>query len=238
MKQEKPNKQPFSLEDFEKGLMLAGFIFPNSINELHEKMELDKLEKEIREHNKQIYFKRIVLGAKIVSDLYEHSTFGRIKFQKLMFLCEHAANLNTLTRYAKQAAGPFDNKFMHSIEIEFESRRWFEIVKLTEGKITRTKYIPLEKVLQYESYYRNYFSEYSSRITYIIDLFKPLKTDTTEIAATLLACYLEIDKDEQALETRLFEKFYAWSKEKNRFDLALVKNIWNWMKEKDLLSSI
>jgi hypothetical protein len=224
------------MKEFEKGLMLAGYILPSSIDELNEKIELEKFELQLREYNKHTYFKRIVLGAKIAEELHDHPTFGRVKFQKLMYICEYVAQLHLQDRYAKQAAGPFDNKFMHSIDEEFKVRRWFDVVKLNDGKMTRTKYLPLENISQYRSYYSAYFNEYRSNITRIIDLFKTLKTDTTEIAATLLACKLEIEiTNSNISEDKLFALFYSWSKEKNRFDIETVKRVWIWMHEKQLI---
>ena len=46
-------------------------------------------------------------------------------------------------RYAKQAAGPFDNKFMHSIEEDFTRQKWFQVNKKFENGMTVTKYVPL-----------------------------------------------------------------------------------------------
>jgi uncharacterized protein YwgA len=236
MKSTKNEPAPFSIEDFEKGLMLAGLISPSNIVELNERTALEKYEKELLEEKSKLYFKRAVLAAEIASQLYSEPTFGRIKFQKLVYLCEHAANMKLQERYSKQIAGPFDNKFMHSIEKEFKKQNWFEVQKTFEGNMKRSKYVPLSSADQYKKYYSSYFSECSSNIQYIIDLFRNLRTDFTEIAATLYACFLEIkNRNEQFSEDRLLELFYSWSDKKKRFDQKTVKQTWQWLNEKGLI---
>jgi hypothetical protein len=224
------------MEDFEKGLMLAGLISPGNVNELNERMELEKYEKDLKEQKSKVYFRRAVLAAEIVSKLHEEPTFGRIKFQKLVYLCEHIAEMDLQKRYSKFAAGPFDNKFMHGIKTEFERQKWFRIDEIFDGKMKRSKFTPLENCNKYKTYYEAYFDEIDNSIKYVIDLFRKQKTDFTEIAATLFFCFLEInEKGESFTEEKLLSIFYAWSKEKNRFDEKTVLNAWNWLKEKDLV---
>lgn len=74
-----------------------------------------------------------MLVAEIASELCKEITFGWIKFQKLVYLCEHAAHMNLESRDSKQADGPFDNKFMHSIEHEFKKQNWLAVEKV-EGR--------------------------------------------------------------------------------------------------------
>jgi hypothetical protein len=52
----------FSLEDFEKGLMLAGLVTPSTIREHEELARLEAHEKLLREKEKQTYFKRVFLA--------------------------------------------------------------------------------------------------------------------------------------------------------------------------------
>jgi hypothetical protein len=228
--------QLFSMLDFEKGLMLAGLISPSNIDELNERNEVEKYEKELHEEKAKLYFKRVVLAAEIASQLHSEPTFGRVKFQKLVYLCEHAANMNLQERYAKQTAGPFDNKFMHSIETELKKQKWFEVQKVFEGNMKRSKYVPLANSDQYKKYYDSYFSRSNYDVQYIIGLFKNLKTDFTEIVATLYACFLEIkNNNEQFSEERLLELFYSWSDKKKRFDKKTVLSAWQWMNDNSLL---
>ena len=237
MKSANKEKKTFSMEDFEKGLMLAGLISPSTIAELNERTILEQHEKNQQGQNSKIYFRRAVLAAEIASELCNERTFGRVKFQKLVYLCEHAANMNLENRYSKFAAGPFDRKFMHGIEREFKKQNWFSVEKVKDGNITRSKYVPLANASQYKKYYSNYFEHQAHHIKYIIDLFRNLKTDETEIAATLFACHLELKaKNRTADELSLLDLFYTWSEEKKRFDKTLVLSTWRWMNEKGIIA--
>jgi len=239
MKLTKIKKQTFSMEDFEEGLMLAGIITPASIDELHKKELLEEYELAVEKganKKENIFFKRVTLAAEIASQMHAEPTFGRIKFQKLIYLCEHAASMNLNDRYVKQAAGPFDNKFMHSIVTQFKKNKWFDVETKQDGKYNRSVYVPMEKAEEYKKYYNSYFKNEHEKIQYIIDLFKTAKTDTTEIVATLYACALELMSDcEKIEEADLFRKFFEWSKEKSRFSEDTVSTTWAWMQEKNII---
>ncbi len=229
-------KPLFSFSDFEKGLMLAGFIPPANDAELQERENLEVFEKQKKKTKSNLYFKRAVLAAEIASELHEEPTFGRIKFQKLVYLCEHAANMRLQDRYKKQAAGPFDNKFMHSIEQEFKKQNWFSVEKIKEANFNRSKYIMLDGCSKYKKYFDSYFGGISEQITHVITLFRKAKTDKTEIAATLFACSIELQsKGELISEEKLLKLFYAWSERKAQYDKKIVLSTWEWMKETDLI---
>ena len=222
--------EPFSMEDFEKGLMLAGYISPSSISELNERNQLEEYEKQLAKEKSNLFFKRAVLAAEIAHQLYEEPTFGRVKFQKLVYLCEHFANMNLEKRYVKQAAGPFDNKFMHSIDTQFVKNKWFKTEKVTRNSITRYFYKPLESVDNYKKYYQSYFSENDTTIQNIIELFRKENTDTCEIAATIYACLVELStKNIFVSESSLHQIFYNWSDAKKRFSTDQINSVWSLM---------
>lgn len=239
MNSTKPEKFTFSFDDFEKGLMLAGLVPPANTTDLKERDALERFEKEAKKESGKLYFKRAVLAAEIASELCAELTFGRIKFQKLVYLCEHAANMNLQHRYSKQAAGPFDNKFMHSIEQEFKKQNWFLVEKVKEGNFTRSKYTALPGYKNYKKYYDLYFGNESESISHVIDLFRKAKTDKTEISATLLACSLELrSNNELVSEKRLLKLFYDWSERKGQYEDKTVLAIWEWMKEERLVTLV
>lgn len=227
------------MEDFEKGLMLAGYLMPKSISELKERDSLEKYETELKKTSKNIYFKRVVLAAEIVSKLYEEPTLGRIKFQKLVYLCEYAADMRLEDRYSKQAAGPFDNKFMHTIEEEFKSNKWFSVLKMKDGNFTRSKYIPLENCSGYQKYYDNYFSNENNKIQFLIELFRKKSTDQTELAATVFACHRELFAKTNACSMDdLINLFYSWSEKKLRFKRDEILSSYNWLRDKGLIDDL
>lgn len=236
MKSTRTEKGNFSLEDFAKGLMLAGYLMPMSISELDEREALENHETEISAQTSNVYFKRVVLAAEIVSKLHEEPTLGRIKFQKLVYLCEHVAGMKLYERYSKQAAGPFDNKFMHSITNEFKKNKWFSIIKIESQGFSRSKYLPLENSEGYKKYYDNYFNTEHEKIQYIIELFRKTTTDFTELATTVFACFIELKtKETKVKTTKLLPLFYEWSEKKKRFTEQDVLQSLDWLGEKGLI---
>lgn len=229
------DKKTFTLEDFEKGLMLAGYLSPISEIEIAERELVKKQVNENRKRRGEIYFKRSVLAAEIVNQLKDEFTFGRIKFQKLVYLCEHVSNMGLENRYLKFAAGPFDNKFMHSIDKEFSNQKWFIKKTITSGGYRKPKYEAGEKIEQYKKYYQGYFGEYDSSIQEIINLFRFKKTDFVELIATLYHCQLELIKSKKSLKNDLIIKcFYSWAKEKERFSEEEILEGLVWMNEKGI----
>lgn len=237
MKSTNKEKARFSLEDFEKGLMLAGYLMPKSVAELNEREALDSYEQSTVLEPKNVYFKRIVLAAEIAAKLNHEPTLGRIKFQKLVYLCENAANMHLESRYQKQAAGPFDNKFMHTIAQEFQKNKWFAVEKEVCASYTRSKYVPMENADGYKKYYESYFKQEDDKIQYIIELFRKKSTDYTEIATTIFACYLELKhKKDEILWESLKKLFYDWSDKKKRFSEKEVRASFEWLQEKGLVA--
>lgn len=236
MRSTKIKKEKFTFSDFEEGLMLAGYLTPKSIEEISDREELEKYEAETQSQAKNIYFKRVVLAAEIVSKLHSEPSLGSVKFQKMVYLCEKAAEMKLDQRYAKQAAGPFDNKFMHSVAKELKKNKWFSVVKEVNNQYTRHRYLPLENCEGYKKYYQNYFHSKNDSIQFIIELFRNRSTDFTELAATVLACVLEIQsKQEDVLKERLLELFYAWSEGKKRFSEKDVLNSFSWLEKNGLI---
>jgi hypothetical protein len=181
--------------------------------------------------NRSSYFKRAVLAAEIATQLYTEPTFGHVKFQKLMFLCENIEGMNIDYSYSKQAAGPYDNRFMHSIEIELEKRKWFQVKKEKSGTFTKCVFIPLENFEGHKQYYKRYFVQNEEKIQWFIDTFRKEKTDKVELIATLYACWLElINKQQIVNETSLLTLLYSWSKEKQKYSEVTALKAIQWMK--------
>lgn len=181
----------------------------------------------------QNFFRRLVLAARITDECFSERTFGSVKFQKMVYICEHASRMNFSTNYQKQAAGPFDNKFMHAIKKGFEKQKWFTVEKVTDGKYTKVQFTPLDNVAAYRQYYNRYFGEVNSEIEHLISIFKKWKTDDVELVATIFACWDEIKNEKSILsEDLLIQKVYAWHEKKKKFSKEQILNSLKWMKER------
>jgi len=184
---------------------------------------------------RSIYFKRVVLAAEIINQLYNEPTFGHVKFQKIVYLCEQANSMQLDDRYCKQAAGPYDRKFMHSIDSELKKQNWFSVKKENVGKYEKYVFRPLDGLSKYKDYYNKYFTN-DDNIQLLINLFRKEKTDFVELVATLYSCWAEIiAKNDVFSEELLLKKLYAWSKEKKKFSELEVRNSIKWMRDMNLI---
>lgn len=224
------NKQKFTFEDFEKGLMLAGYLTPKNEQELLERESLWDYDK--ANDPSKIYFQRTVLAAEVVSNLYSERTFGRVKFQKLIYLCENAGNMNLNEKYLKFAAGPFDNKFMHAVHQEFKKQKWFGTRRVSSNGFSRTEYYPLENAGKHRKYYENYFQEVDDDIQLVINTFRKSNTKRVELVATIYYCLDEMIKTKMEFsDLRFLDLFYSWAEEKKKFSPPEIKAELEWMKK-------
>lgn len=216
---------------------LANFsIDPHSL--IEESGCLEVLKKVVSEADtKQKYtFRRIVLAAEIVSQLHSEPTFGHVKFQKLVYLCEQAAEMKLEHLYQKEAAGPYDRRFMHSIDIQLEKQKWFKVINENYCGSSRFKYFPLDKAESYKQYYERYYTTSNDKIQWILNTFRKEKTDQVELIATLYACWTEIISNKEIFSNEnLRSKFYKWSIEKSKFPVDRVEVAIDWMKKNDLI---
>lgn len=234
MKSMKP-KRSFTQEDFEKGLMLLGLLLPCSEQDVKEKEVLEQFEKEQGTEKQQRYFQRVVLAAEIVGKLCTEPTLGRVKFQKLVYLCEYAADMELAHRYQKQTAGPFDHKFMHSVDEELKRNKWFESKVVSSGDIKRTVYQPMSNADGYKGYYNSYFGQLDESIQHVIQLFRRQSTDKTELAATVHFCLCELATTGHPVsQAALIKLFYNWSKAKSKFSEQAVLESAKWLKQNGL----
>lgn len=201
--------------------------------EKEEKQRFNETKEQTKKQSKNNYFKRVVLAGEIANQLHEEPTFGHIKFQKIVYLCEKVINLDVEKRYSKQVAGPFDNKFMHSIDLEFKKQKWFDVRQ--EGKFKKYVYSPLENIPMQNVYFNRYFEQYKEDISWIIDTFRKSKTNKVELVATIYACLEEFKKENEMFsKNRLFEKIYSWSDRKLQFSEKEISNMHQWMIESEL----
>jgi len=181
---------------------------------------------------KNDFFKRVVLAGKIVDELHNDRNFGHVKFQKLMYLCEHVKVSRISKNYDKQAAGPFDRKFMHTIDDHFKRLKWFKI----HNHSGQFSYSLSDKSEQYKKYYPNYYKEDLDIIAWLIDTFMNSSIEQVEIVATIHYCYIKMkEKQENFSEDLLIKNFYLFHKAKLRFPRERILIAYKWMIKNKLL---
>ncbi len=182
------------------------------------------------------YFRRAVLAAKIAQEYHMERSFGAVKFQKLVYLAEQTSAMNFASSYIKQAAGPMDNKFIHSIKGEFERQGWFTVSKV--GEYNKWVFTPGVNVAAYEAYYLNYFETEIDNIQFLIDSFRSWKSEKVELVATIFSCWSELIRSKSLInDAILIDKFYSFHKAKSKFTKDEIVNAIRWMEENDIYPS-
>ncbi len=174
-------------------------------------------------------FAKQVLGGKIVSLFKDDKHFTNIKFQKLQYLAEHIIEEDLNWNYYRQPAGPYDNKFMHSVFNKLQQNQWFEC--------RNYKFYPLKKADNIEHYYQNYFGNKAEKLSNLFSLLQNASEKFCEAIATIYAVWnnhiiqnLPFDK------SRIKTDFFEWSNRKEKqfteveFDKAL-----EWMNRKNIV---
>lgn len=155
-------------------------------------------------------FAKQVLAGKIVSEFRNDSNFTSIKFHKIQFLAEHLIEAYLNLNYYYQAAGPYDNRFMHTIYNDFRKQKWFDC--------QNTRFIPLEKQEKIEGYYQGYFAPAQNQLASLFDLLYPKSEAEAEIIATAYAVWNNrVIEGRTTEESELVEDFYLWSDRKKQY---------------------
>lgn len=171
--------------------------------------------------------KLLSLAAEITFQLHTEPTFGHLKLQKLIYLCQQLKHMDLAADFKQHAAGPYDPVMARYLDKEFKDHEWFSYDPKRD-----LKYKPLSRCNNHRSAFNKYFAKDVSEIYDLIGLFRTSKSDHIEIVATLFACWLRLLEQKRLVtEEQLLKDFYAWSQEKKRFSKDEVLNGYKWMKQ-------
>jgi type I restriction enzyme, S subunit len=177
--------------------------------------------------NKKSFAKQ-VLGGKIVSLFCNDKNFTHIKFQKLQYMAEHVIEEDLHWNYYRQSAGPYDNKFMHSVIFNLSRNKWFAEKDY--------KFYPLEKAIEIDNYYQSYFGNKSDKLNKLFCLLKNASEKFCEAVATIYAVWNNhIIQSQQFDKEKIKTDFFAWSNRKeniftdDEFEKALL-----WMQKNSI----
>jgi len=178
-----------------------------------------------------VHFRRSVFAAEIVHRLHDEPTFGHVKFEKLVFLCEKRCGVDIGSTYHRQAAGPYDNRALRSIDSQIKKQGWYEARKDDKGY----RYVPLEKAGAHKDYFDRYFSNVITRFDEIIDIFRKAKTSQCEIVATLYAAWEDLLPHGDVTDDQIIEQvLHHWHPSKQKIDEDRWRRALGWMKAKGL----
>ena len=191
-------------------------------------------------HKANIFFKRSVLAAEIVEQMHAQPTFGHVKFQKTLFLCERMAGVSLGTHYHRAAAGPHDSRLMRSVDGQMAKQNWFRKVPREtgpDGTAQGWAYVRLEKAGEHRKWFEKYWAPAQAHIQRVIDLLKPAKTQQCEIVATLFSAWEDLLKTGSRVTDDLIvnEVLNNWHPSKQAIARERWEKALDWMREKGLV---
>ena len=170
--------------------------------------------------------KLLSLAAEITFQLHTEPTFGHLKLQKLIYLCQQLKHMDLAADFKQHAAGPYDRNIATYIDTEFKKRQWFSY-----HQDETPKYKQLRKCGEHKTEFNRFFKSEAFEIYELIGWFRTCTSSHIEIVATLFACWLRLLEQKQLVtEEQLLCDFYAWSEEKSKFSKVEVLNGYKWMK--------
>lgn len=178
------------------------------------------------------YQKRKVLATYILNQSLSDPYLGDVKFMKLLHLADyHAVKRNLGQKFFQQAAGPYDNIFIHQYFKEVEGDNWFARVKKGE-RFHFSLGINHQESLKTYSYFTQ---DELNEVNKIIDLFKRDNYERPEIVSTLFAVWNNrIIRNEEISDELLMKDFLNWDTKKDKYRFRL-KNELQWMRDKGIV---
>ena len=175
-----------------------------------------------------VYFKRSVLAAEIADRLCEERTFGHVKMEKLIFLTEHLCHIDIDSHYHRDAAGPYDNRALRSIDSQMKKQKWFEAKKEDKGY----RYLPMQNRGGHKKYFEKYYTDIEPMFDKVIDTFKSSTTEQCEIVATLYSALNDLMHSHRSFtdDDILNEVLNNWHESKRRIARERWQTALNWMR--------
>lgn len=176
-----------------------------------------------------VHFRRSVLAAEIANRLCEEPTFGHVKMEKMLFLTERLCHIDIGSLYHRDAAGPYDNRALRSIDSQLKRQKWFEVRRTEKGY----RYVPMQNYGKHKSYFDKYYSHVASTFDKIINTFKTQNTECCEIVATLYSAWEDLLHSNKPFTDAdiVNEVLNNWHESKKRISQDRWLNAIQWMRE-------
>ncbi len=176
---------------------------------------------------------RAILAGHIINQTNSEK-FGRVKFQKLLYLVEHYCHFDFNSDYIRKPAGPYAGDLIQEVESTLQRFRFYEI-KQSQARNHKVNYTPLDAAPELDSIFLENFAKEASTVDEFLLKFKNKDMEQCEIVATLYAVWNNRIIREQPINDKLLkEDFLNWDKQKikykDRLDGAL-----EWMRNKNII---
>lgn len=191
--------------------------------------QIQSAEKKPKQAN--VHFKRSVWAAEIANRLCDEPTFGHVKMEKLLFLTENMCGIDIGSNYHRDAAGPYDNRAIRSIDSQLKKQNWFEAKRGDKGY----RYIPMAKRGGHKDYFNKYYSDALPVFNKVINTLQSWDTEHCEIVATLYSAWKDLanTKEQYTDDDIINEVINNWHESKKRISEERWQKALDWMRKND-----
>ncbi|MCL1867618.1 MAG: restriction endonuclease subunit S [Bacteroidetes bacterium] len=197
---------------------------------LHTDNQTQSVEKKKTSTQANIHFRRSVWAAEIADRLCNEPTFGHVKMEKILFLTENMCEVDIGSHYHRDAAGPYDNRAIRSIDSQLKKQSWFEVVRKDMGY----RYIPLSKRGGHKDRFNKYYSDVLPVFDKVINTMRGWDTERCEIVATLYSAWKDLANSKQQYtdDDIINEVINNWNESKKRISEERWQKALEWMRQK------
>lgn len=177
---------------------------------------------------------RYSVGTYIVSVMNDIKTFGRVQFQKALYLTETWVRLILQGSYQRAALGPFDDEMLSEIERTAQQAGWFFRHDRVETK--GYYYTPGPAMNEQLQVAHSLLSGQKEKLDQLLKLLRKLNTKKAEMVATLFAAWNDflLDGIQPTDEQIIREVRENWHEKKKRFLPEELRKMLKWMRDYQL----
>jgi hypothetical protein len=179
----------------------------------------------------------VALAGLLVNKLHGDPNLGRTKLAKLFYLADRKAGLQLQTHYAREAAGPLDQRALYNERFGMEALATRHQIFRSEKKGRMVRYRRMADTSAIDLFAREQLGDKTDQVIGIIEACRNLSTDQAEIIATLHACWNDmILRQEPVTDDAVIAEFHGhWHPQKTRFSVSRLRKAIEWMRAHDFV---
>ena len=180
-----------------------------------------------------VELRRGAVASFLVHRLHAQPTFGRVMFQKLLYLAEAHVGTELGGQYQRHAAGPHAPKGLREIERIATEKAWFT-VRREEGRYT---YEPGPNIEDRLRAAKELLGDRTGELDRLVNIFGPRRTEYAEVVATLFAAWNDLMMDGRGAspDEIITEVHSNWHERKLRFGAERLRRALRWMRDNNIV---
>ena len=165
----------------------------------------------------------VVIAARVISQMGDVPSFGRVKLQKLLFLSTHHARVGAINdQYVRMQAGPLDMQMLTGVLERLDQLRWFRECQRSQNHQSNSNGYVYERLSCADDYRKHLAvvtAEQLTLIDHVCDSLRSWPTEDCELLATVYAAWNDLLLWRHPVsEDAIFEQLHEhWHESKRRF---------------------